>query len=287
MIKIYEPLYVSEQTLKEKSFVALQVPNNNPLWRELRFFVDFYRTKKHLLANMSGIFSPKFNLKTNLTGEAFLTFAAQHKDVDVCFVNPFPTLHYYSYNVWMEGEIAHPGITQHAQALLDACGIGCDLKSVPRHDQSNLCYANFWVGSQQFWEDYVGGVLNKIAQFIESNPTNCIVKNILNNTQHTDHATFLPFIIERMFSTYISLNKCLKVAYYPLADLSIELETKFKVEMLNYIVPKVDAADATATFPDDLKALQAVLCRLNKTYDDLYYQHHPHAHSGDVVQKPR
>ncbi len=287
-VKIYEPLYQEGQSLAEPEFIPLALSNDHADWRELRFIVDFYRASKHRQADMSGIFSPKFRLKTNITGAEWIAFINQHQSAALCFCNPFPTLHYYSYNVWMQGEIAHPGLTALAQELLNAVELNWDLSQVPRHNQSNLCYANFWVGSEQFWEAYVGGVLNPIATFIEQNSAHPLVASILKPTYHTDAASFLPFIIERLFSTYLSLNDQFECVSYDLLDknTSQRPDTEFDQTMLAYLAPKVAAADASGDFSEALIELQSTFCHLSKLYSDVHFQYNVHPHVNKVVKSP-
>ena len=115
----------------------------------------------------------------------------------------------------MQGEHFHAGITGRAQALLDASGLAWKLESIPRHNHSNLCYCNFWVATPRFWDDYVGGVLNKIATFLESNPDDPVAKSVMEQTQYDDPLPFLPFIVERLLTTYLSLNPDIEVRAYP------------------------------------------------------------------------
>ena len=137
MATIYEPLYLEGQTLSERAFKPLYVSNSQPAWREVRILVDFYRNNGHRQSNYVGIFSPKFGLKTKVTAERFLDFVGKNSSSDVCIVNPFPQLSYYSYNVWMQGEANHPGLTVRAQALLDAAGIKWTLSKAPREPLIN------------------------------------------------------------------------------------------------------------------------------------------------------
>ena len=79
-----------------------------------------YRQGIYKKQKFTGLFSPKFRLKSKISGQDFLDFATAHQEADVCLLNPFPQLAYFSFNVWMQGEHAHPGLTERAQALLDA-----------------------------------------------------------------------------------------------------------------------------------------------------------------------
>lgn len=205
MIAIYEPLYKPGQSLNEPAFHPLATENGTHAeWREFYILVDMYRRGLHRQQLFTRLMSPKFRLKTGITGFQFLDFVSTNSDADVCFVNAFAQLAYISFNVWMQGEAAHPGLTLRAQELLDASGIDLKIADVPRHGPAVLCYCNFWVGTEQFWDEYVGGILKPIAEFVERNPDHPTTQSVLEPTQHTDPTPFLPFIVERLFSSFLS-----------------------------------------------------------------------------------
>lgn len=276
MVSIYEPIYLAGQQLTEPAFLPLQLPDNShAAWREVRILVDFYRRGDHLKADKTGIFSPKFGLKTKVPAQTFLDFAESNREADVCIINAFPTIPYYSYNVWMQGEANHPGLCEVAQALLDAVGIQWDLSATPRQTDV-LCYSNFWVGTPEFWEGYVSGVLNRIALYLEGNPDSAVARAVMGETWHTDAAPFLPFIVERLFSTYLSFNP-VRVAAFPIDNPEAYCMNDYERELLDYMRPRVEKADAEG-FTDELKSLQHVMCRLLVRYAHAYFSANAHPH---------
>jgi hypothetical protein len=286
VITIHEPLYLAGQQQTESAFAPLALPDNShAAWREFRILIDFYRRGDHRGEGKTGIFSPKFGMKTKVTGQDFIDFAKANGDADVCIINAFPTLPYYSYNVWMQGEVAHPGLTEIAQNLLTAAGIKWDLSKTPRHTHGNLCYCNFWVGSELFWDRYFGEVLDPIARYLESNPDSDVSKDVMIGTRHSSPAPFLPFIIERLFSTFLSFSPDLKVASYPLgADQAMEFcNNDFEVEIVSHTKPLVDAADANDEMSGELRSLLGLLCTLGQKYGVALYQSTPHPHTGETI----
>lgn len=285
MTVIFEPLYLADQEITETAFSALRLPDNaHAAWREVRILVDFYRQGKHRRSGKTGIFSPKFQLKTRISGAEFIEFSNANDDVDVCIINPFPSMPYYSFNVWMQGEIAHPGITDAAQKLLDACEIEWDLSKIDRHEPDILCYSNFWAGTERFWDEYVGGVLDRIARYLEKNSDSETAKLAMIGTRHTDPAPFLPFIVERLFTTFLSLRRDLRVSAHPIRYQALDYcQTQFETELVAYMKPYVEAADEKKFFPDTLITQMDLLCRLYQLYGFAYYAVNPHPHSGKVV----
>ena len=272
------------QELSEPAFSPLRLEDNShSAWREFRILVDFYRDGKHVGKQKTGVFSPKFSLKTGISGSKFIGFADANVESDVCIINPFPQISYYSYNVWMQGEINHPGLTECALALLMACDIGWNLAAVPRHNVSNLCYSNFWAGTQALWEGYVGGVLDRIAEYLERESDSSAAKAVMGTTWHTDSAPFLPFIVERLFSTYLSLTPDLKIATYRFSDVLDFCLTDYERELVERMRPIIDAADERAVFSEDLVKIQETLCSLYVRYAREHFASNAHPHSGKTV----
>ncbi len=285
MITIHEPLWLAGQRLTESAFSPLPILDNSSVaWREFRILVDFFRRGDHLKSGMTGIFSPKFKYKTRVSGAAFIEFVQQHSDADVCMINPFPMLPYYSYNVWMQGEATHPGLVKRAQALLDAAGIGWNLSLTPRQNHRTLLYSNFWVATPAFWTLYVGGVLNPIACFLEAHPESDVARSVLQETTYLVAAPFLPFIVERLFSTYLSLHPEIRVAPYPMDEKAIldSCLTDFQRTVVAHMMPQVEEADSLESFPEELIETQRLFCSLSKKYNDVYFSVNRHPYLIDV-----
>ncbi|MFM0689224.1 hypothetical protein PQQ77_24840 [Paraburkholderia strydomiana] len=281
MVVAYEPLFREGQSLSDMAFEPLRIDANHEGWREFKILIDFYKRGDHRKPNKTGVFSPKFGLKSKLSGDKLLEFARANGDADVCIVNAFPSIPYWSLNVWMQGEGVHPGLTERAQRLLDVVGIEWDLSKIGRQKQNVVCYSNFWLGSPAFWEAYVGKVLLPIAQFLERHPSHEVAQAVLEETDHTERAPFLPFIIERLFSTFLSFNPDIKVVSYPLGpDAALEYcLTDFERDIVAYMRPLVDAADEYH-MPAELARLMGLLSKIHQRYILAQFAHQPNPHSG-------
>ena len=285
-IGIFEPFYELNQSLSEPAFLPLVRESNlRPEWREFQILIEVYRSGKHLEHDYTGVFSPKFNLKCKISGEQFIEFVHANTGKDVYFINPFPQNAYCSFNVWMQGEYAHPGISSAAQSLLDACGLGVDIKNTPRHGPGVLAYANFWVGSREFWCQYVGGLLNPIAEFLENNPSHSATKCVMQETTHTDTAPYLPFIIERLFSTYLSAYPEYKIGAYQIDGEEILNYCISDYERLLYkaMVSQVQSAEAVGIFSPELISQMDMLSALRQQYILELFTVKPHPHTGKPI----
>lgn len=286
MDRIYEPIYHEQQRLAEPRFLPLNHSDNSfSSWREFRILVDFYRANRHLEARRTGIFSPKFGLKSKITANAFLDFCSENATADVCFVNPFPQWRYFALNVWMQGESYHPGLIENAQNLLDAVGLPMAIGAVGRQGPAKMAYSNFWIASPAFWTQYVGGVLDPIARFLEKNPQHPAALGVMSTTYHTDQAPLLPFITERLFSTFLSFTPEFKVAAYPFETVDAHCLNDIQRAMVLCMQPTIDAADANGSFTPSLVEHLQHLCDQEAGLTKAHFLHNPHPHTGRVVQR--
>jgi len=288
-VAVFEPIYSPDQTLTCAEFLPLvRADNSRPQWREFKILIDMYRNGDYLRHDYTGLFSPKFTLKSKISGTTFLEFVQRHSDSDICFINPFPQLAYWSYNVWMQGEQAHPGLMQAAQALLDASGVKMKLRDTPRHGPESLAYCNFWVGSQRFWEEYVGRALLPIADFLEANPSHGAALVVMTDTMHTDPAPYLPFIVERLFSSYISLYPELPRSAYAFSAQEVRdyCINDFERLLFDRMRAKIDEADALGRFDPALVEQMDTVCALWQQHFFDFYATRPHPHTGQPVRQP-
>ena len=205
-IKIYEILYGENQRLTDASFTGFKVENYQPEWREFRHLIDYYRAGGYLKHDFSGLFSPKFSLKTKIMGCEFLEFCQKNSSADVIFINPFPQIEHIYFNVWEQGECWHPGLINAANTLLSNVGFNIDVSCIKRQTSRELLFSNFWVGNEKFWSQYIGDFLNPIALYLESESGRMLSQDLNKPTYHTTDCGYLPFIIERLFSTFLCLN---------------------------------------------------------------------------------
>lgn len=286
MIGLYQPLYAPGQVLADPAFRPLHLLNNPaPAWREFRILVDMHRTGAHRKCEFTALLSPKFGLKTGLTGDAFGAFIADHLGADICLANPFPQLAYFSFNVWMQGEIAHPGLVERAQDVLLASGVELEIDTKVRHSARELCYSNFWAGTERFWDMYVGEVLVPLADFLTREPTHRAARAVLENTPHTDPSPFLPFIVERLVTTYLASRNNVTIAQYPMSARERCLDD-FELDCLNFLAPRVDAAERAGQIQEELVATMELVCRLRQHHTFAYYGSHPHPHTGRPMEVP-
>lgn len=177
---------------------------------------EFHVFQKEYLAGntkdgVTGYLSWKFQEKTSLDGEAFLRFCEESPGHDVYFINPFPIEICYG-NIWRQGEMWTPGVTAIAQELLDRCGYGIHLASLPRQLKS-MAFCNYWVGTTRFWDRYMAFCL-PLYQQIHNNLDDPLSQRLLSLGDPGRKATYFSFIFERLFSTLLASDHSISYAAY-------------------------------------------------------------------------
>lgn len=283
---IFECLYAQGQTLSDPLFTPLVIANEHPEWRELQAFLEIYRRGDWRERDFVGVFSPKFALKCPISVNQFRDFVNENAGADVCLINPFPQIAYWSYNVWIQGEHAHTGLGSAAQMLLDAIGIPWRLSEVPRHGPNLLSYGSFWVARTEVWQAFVGDVLQPIADYLQKFPKDPAVVGILRPTRHTDEAPFLPFMIERLFSTFLSFQPNWKVAAIQASEQEILDQyclNDFERLLFSIQCAEIKIADELGLFTKPLVNKMNSMCALYQQHFNDFYLFRVHPHSGKTM----
>ena len=202
--------------------------------REVAHMLNFYDEGiwKESGASYFGLVSPKFTDKTGIGGKAFIEWIEANPGYDVYFINPFPQLAYWHYNVWESGEFWHPGLRDLADILFERFGLTIRVEDLPRNTASSLLYCNFWVGNEKFWRIYMDFV-RKLIDIVDHLDAESY-KKFFERAPHYAPATYFPFIFERLFSIFLALHgeiSCLPYPYGP-----DEILNKCENEMERFII---------------------------------------------------
>jgi hypothetical protein len=280
-VVVYEPLYAPGQRLSEPAFVPFSTANDRPEWREFAIMLEMYRRGVHRNGGLTGLFSPKFGAKSGITGETFIEFAQSQATANVVMVDAQPQQAFMAYNVWQNGEIVHPGLLPRSQALLEAVGIDWQLAAQARHGPEILCYSNFWVADEAFWDSYVGGILLPIGQFIEAHPDAPVVRAIMEPTRHLTPALFLPFMTERLFTTYLALHPGWQAVPLQL-DPRERCVSPIESMIVDFTRSRIERASREG-FGDDLIELLNFMMMVRREYHEIYFKSRTHPYTDDVV----
>lgn len=181
---------------------------------EIYWLLKLFDSGFHNEADLTGAVSWRFSEKTQLTGREFIEFIKKNPGFDVYFVNPYPQLAYRFFNVWEQGENAHPGIKTLAQNLMDDADYGLSIEEMGRNDNRTLLYCNYWAGNSRFWREYISYVKPLFACSTNAHRPRDKNPYFRMTKYHLKPAPFFPFIFERLFSTFLLANDSVKACPY-------------------------------------------------------------------------
>jgi hypothetical protein len=207
-------------------------------WFEYGVFAREYALQTHKKSDYTAFLSWKFAQKTKLEGKNILRFMEENPGYDCYFINPFPELTYLYENVWLQGDSFHKGLLNITQDLFFEAGYNIDLSRL-RNNKHNVLFANYWVGNQHFWEAYMNftlplyNLINK--KLIEGNKIFLQVADSSRDRSVT--SSFIPFIMERLFSTFLLLNKSFSTLSYQYSDefMTTRGFSKEEISLLNML----------------------------------------------------
>ncbi|RME91641.1 MAG: hypothetical protein D6767_04810 [Candidatus Hydrogenedentota bacterium] len=203
MITIYQ-IYYQENQKKylEKDFIPYNNEYGNAKWFEYGVFEKEYRENPIAKEELRGYVSWKFRQKTKISGQEFLDFIKRNPGYDVYFINPYEFDALAFPNVWYQGEFYHPGILSFSQKLLDHAGYSLDLHLL-QTKPLEAAFCNYWIGNQKFWDLYMDFTI-PLFEYIENKLTTEEKDFLFSKADTKIKANYIPFIMERMFSTLLA-----------------------------------------------------------------------------------
>ena len=125
--------------------------NAKPEWYELWPMLQYLNATALDDDCWLGFFSPKFTQKTGWTGANIKEFISRQSDsLEVAiFSQAWDQIAYFK-NVFAQGEVWHPGLTDLAKSVMPAIGLDVDLDRLINHSE-NACFSNFLVAKPSYW----------------------------------------------------------------------------------------------------------------------------------------
>ena len=206
MSKLYQSyLGEDERTLLSPIAIPWNVQNNTDnSTREYELF------KQVALANENsdepwGLVSRKFTNKSLLSVEHFVQFADHQFNggFDCVFINPMIGIEALHLNVWQQGvQCGHAGLEKIIQFLEQSLGLTL---SAPM-DKNSFAFCNYFIAKPHFWTEYFSFIDKSLGALDQEVIRGSEVGAIYAGTgsYHRDQSiTMKPFVIERLFSTFI------------------------------------------------------------------------------------
>lgn len=231
--KIYQPVFKNRKLFKGDVFEEYLVWDNDKRFWEFYQFKLFFDKKEYLKHDYFGVVSGKFEIKTQVSREAFEKFLVNNPGYDLYFINPFDFMHIIYDNPWEQGEVCHPGLIDLVMALFERVGYSTELifKTYP---VDVLSYCNYFVGNQLFWEKYMDfamPVFDELSVMFEEDES---LQNF--NSYLSGECNLFPFVFERLLSTFLfSEGRNLRIKKYTYSPEEINLQLK------NYAKPIIES----------------------------------------------
>jgi glycosyltransferase involved in cell wall biosynthesis len=211
-INLFQNMYKKELELIEGLQPYFKENLNNNQFEYVALF-EIFNKEIYKNADYTALLSPRFKQKTNLDGYEIKEIIRKNPGYDVYLFNPFLNEIAGYYNIWTQGEYAHPGLNSIAKEVLNECH-NLKIEDIKRTDETNTIFCNFWVGSQKFWKHFLP-FLKKISNYCLENK-----EKFFKQTSYKTPTAFYTFLLERMVTTYIYFNKNIKVYSHPMNNLS-------------------------------------------------------------------
>ncbi len=207
-VRIFQIFYdFAQQKYLDDAFVPYtNLENPRPDLCEYHIFrSEFFQGNCN--AGLTGFVSWKFFEKTGLTGKQFKEWIAKNPGYDVYFINPYP-MQKRRLNVWRQGNRRHPNISKIAQSLFSRCGRDVDLLSLSMAEE-HVAFCNYWVGTPSFWKKYIN-FCEPICEIIEKEISKDSSSILLEQADEKSHLCYIPYILERLFSTLLTLDSSIR-----------------------------------------------------------------------------
>lgn len=221
-VQLYQILY-SESQRQHLSTSTAWYDNSdatNQPCLENHVIVDLIMSGDHLQSDYFGVLSWAFERKRAVRIDSVLPLIDGSADV-------FAFDHHHTQpNVWRKAETWHKGIISAAREAFFECGMHEVAVSFDKVITPNI-YSNAFVARSSVYEDYVTNWLVPFMtalERIESAQTECKSYTAMKQKQgvtaeHLQRVTgypfytLMPFICERLFSTYLAFNKHLTIKH--------------------------------------------------------------------------
>lgn len=179
--------------------------NERPELREFHSFIKADETCATKDLDAWGFLGPRWETKLKYNADKICNAIEENPDNDVWIFNHARIVNALTYNVWEQGEIFHKGLFKVGKETLKLAGYDAAAMLTLMKDDTT-CYCSYFVARKQFWHDYIQFLTN-IIRAIDRLPND--IKEIYEsgaNYSRDKTINMFPFLIERMFSTFLILN---------------------------------------------------------------------------------
>jgi hypothetical protein len=204
--KIFQICFEQDQILQCDSLFT-PFDNIDNQYPELREFHSFNRIiDEGFVDDLDawGVFGPRWQGKMRHSSNLIFDKINNNPGMDVWIFNHARVISALTYNVWEHGELVHKGISKVTKTALSNAGYSTDVFDMAMAD--NICYSSYFVATKEFWMEYIKFL--KIVKHQLDSLTGDIKNIYLGSANYSrdKSLSFFPFIVERLFSTFLTMN---------------------------------------------------------------------------------
>ena len=208
-IRIFQIYFEAwQKELLDTNFISLDNSASVSELLEFDVFIRLFSSEYVKGAKLWGALSWRFSEKTGLSGQQLLQEIKDNSGYDVYFCNPTPENEALYHNMWLQGVVSHPNFIIVVKSFFEVCGLPLDaLLSIEDPKYSSV--ANYFIGTEKFWETYLDWVKNILVTANKKQPSqirDLMHSVIADNRGLHGGSTYTPFIIERLFPVFMKLH---------------------------------------------------------------------------------
>jgi hypothetical protein len=194
--------------------------NEKPELREYHSFVKATENGSTDGLDAWGFLGPRWEAKLKYSADEIKRAIDENLENDVWIFNHARAVNSLTYNVWEQGEFFHKGLRKVAEEVLTVAGFDNSVINAFMTEH-NTCYCSYFVARKEFWKDYID-FLSRIIVATDALPED--VKEIYNNSANyarDNTLNMFPFLVERLFSTFLVLRHSKYKVYAKPYDYSV------------------------------------------------------------------
>jgi len=205
-LKIYQVYYEEGQRNDlDSAFTPFDNAKDNSGLFEFSVFKKLAKKQEVERLARWGAVSWKFGEKTGVQGRQLIELIESKPEIDLFYCNPEPFYEGLFHNFWLQGETRHPGLLSIVSELFRHCGLNpSELNRV--HQSVEFSSANYFIGSQRFWDLYlpfIENVLRVADEKLSPDLRDLMWSSKGDPRQLHKGSSYVPFIVERLFPVFL------------------------------------------------------------------------------------
>lgn len=206
--KIFQICFEKSQ-LEQVDAKLTPFDNTENEYPELREYYNFLKVIKDGLSDdldAWGMFGPRWHEKLKVTSDVLFKEIENNPNHDVYLFNHARVQDALFFNVWEQGEYYHKGLKEIAKYILEKLNYDSGVLD-NMMESHTTCYCSYFVATRSFWKDYLD-FLAKVTKELDNLPEE--VYTLFNqsaNYARDKNLNLFPFLVERLFSTFLILSK--------------------------------------------------------------------------------